>query len=406
MTNHITSPALHQALLNGMIACLCQDNALPVRKTGNVLIESAINTEGLGGVDMVPIDILAYGLLFGGLFVLGVGYFYKGREKHLLRLAGWIIFGAYWLYIACIIFGLLEYGPSFAGEWIVPTRYPLPDVINLAFTGVTFPFFAYLGYHEYLSHKWNEEDETLKFIAGMSFFAGTAYYAIDTVPQIAALLIYAVALQTVWFLNATGFPASVSFNNMNYVGTQEEGIFLPIDGTHPTISIVLACTAIQAIVIFLAAIYCTKAERGRKIKGYLAALPLINFLNVVRNAGIVYLVDVSMLGLNFDFVHIYIGKTFSLIVLIFITFYIFKILPELHENIISLTDLPLRIKRRNKRLAGAAANAVKTVGTNINKDAPGLAEGDAADKTANAAGEKNGAKRRGGALESDKEKVL
>jgi len=290
-----------------------------------------------------PIDIVLYTFLFGGLLLLGIGYFYKDRKKHLMRTAGWLLFGLYWLYITITLTGFLAVGQDWLHSWPIPTRFPVPDIINAGFTGVAFPFFAYLGYQEYLSYRWDKDDESLKFIAGLSFIAGMTYFLIDLIPSLAAVIIYFIAVQTVWILNLMGYPAGAYFSDMNYAGTQEEGIFLPLRDTSPQISIVLACTAIQAIVIFVAAIYCTKADSMRKFKGYVAALPVIHVLNIVRNVGVIYLSNVA--GLNFDFVHIYIGKTFSLIVLIFITFYIFKILPELHENILGLVDLPMRKKK-------------------------------------------------------------
>lgn len=290
-----------------------------------------------------PVDIVLYTFLFGGLLLVGIGYFYKERRKHLMRMAGWLLFGLYWLYITITLTGFLIYDQQWLHLWPIPTRFPVPDPINTGFTGVAFPFFAYLGYHEYLSYRWDKDDESLKFIAGLSFVAGMTYFLIDLIPSLAAVIIYFVAIQTVWLLNLMGYPAGAYFSDMNYTGTQEEGIFLPLQNTSPQISIVLACTAIQAIVIFVAAIYCTKADPLRKFKGYMAALPVIHVLNIVRNAGIIYLSNVA--GMNFEFAHVYVGKTFSLIVLIFITFYIFKILPELHENILGLVDLP---KRRNK----------------------------------------------------------
>jgi archaeosortase A (PGF-CTERM-specific) len=302
------------------------------------------------------IDVVLYTFLFGGLLLVGIGYFYKERGKHLIRMAGWLLFGLYWLYIAITISGFLISGLHWSQVWPIPTRYPVPDIVNAGFTGVAFPFFAYLGYQEYLSHKWDKDNESLKFIAGLSFIAGMTYFLIDLIPMLAAVIIYFVAVQTVWVLNLMGYPVSVYFSDMNYTGTQEEGIFLPLRGSSPQISIVLACTAIQAIVIFVAAIYCTKADSRRKFKGYVAALPVIHVLNIVRNVGVIYLSNV--VGINFDIAHIYIGKTFSLIVLIFITFYIFKILPELHENIIGLVDLP---KRRSKM------KSIKSVENNIDK---------------------------------------
>jgi len=76
----------------------------------------------------------------------------------------------------------------------------------------------------------------------------------------------------------------------------------------------------------------------RKMYGLLITIVPIYFLNLIRNALIVYLVKDDP-GLFF-MAHNVIGKGGSLLALVILLFIVIKILPEVFDEILDLTDLP------------------------------------------------------------------
>ena len=86
-------------------------------------------------------------------------------------------------------------------------------------------------------------------------------------------------------------------------------------------------------------------------------VPVIYILNLIRNVSVIYL---SYEKIDMDIAHNLIGKGGSLIALIILAYITFNVLPELHENILGLFDLPKRkrgekIKRIDKELIKASA---------------------------------------------------
>ncbi len=236
--------------------------------------------------------------------------------KHFFRGLGWVIQAIFW---ARETAGFLE-----------------TNFTNAIFTAGAVGLFGYVAYHEYLCYVRNEELRPLRFLAGIAFFAGTAYYLIEGIPEISGALVLVTAKVTVGLMNGFGFDYHLG--SLGYDSVR--GSFIPV---HPgAISIILGCTGIQAMVIFAAAILSVKADRKRKYKAFLGTVPVIFVLNQVRNIGIIYLVDHQ--GFNFEFVHSYVGKFFSLIVLIYLAMFVFDTLPEVHNNILGLFDLPKRDK--------------------------------------------------------------
>ncbi|MCK5559950.1 MAG: archaeosortase A [Thermoplasmata archaeon] len=302
--------------------------------------------------------------------MLGIGYVYRKRISHLILIGGWIIFGIYWL-------------------TQIPHFIEIEDTVNATLAALGMPLFLYFAYHEYLSYKWDENLIPLRFIAGAVFVAGMFYYIIEKVEVISKGLIYIVALKSVWILNLFGYPGSVGeFDNIPPFN--ELGLHI----THSDVSIILACTGIQAIALFVGAIIVTKTDRSlwqdwakdviddkdltnpgkseltgfkltlrnwkknrlkkllnmsdseRKWRAFMYTGPVIYFINLFRNAGIIYATNEQLLGDDtFNIAHHYIGKALSLFVLIILVFVVFEVLPEFLENILGIMDL----NRRNKK---------------------------------------------------------
>lgn len=288
-------------------------------------------------------------LAFFSLGLLGAGYVVKDRRKHLLRAAGWILFGLYW--------------PFQAPEYFWPTKSSEPDPINGWFTLLGPLFLWYVAYHEYRSYQWNEDPPALRWFTGAAFTAAITYFLVFELPPITTWIIHETAVQSAWLYNWLFYGGAdvaivVQDQFANPEGFRESHICLTdrpstVNGFCPpgvdyAVTVVLACTAVQSIMIFVGAIACLDADHRRKLRGYLYTVPVIYFLNLFRNAGIVYGykdLNWGMFGIDaFEWMHSWVGKLGSLFAMVLIALAVFATLPELHGHILDLFDL----RKRNR----------------------------------------------------------
>lgn len=304
---------------------------------------------------MEPLAWLVTGSLLVGLGLLLGGYLDRSPRSSLLRAAGWVFFAAYWPFQAQHFFDIA-------------------DPVNAWFCILGPVALLFFAFHEWRSWTWREDPPALRWLAGTSFVAAGVYFVFEWSPTLAKGLIYVIAVQTSWMLNGL-FGLDTTY------APEPDGIDTHIflvgaDGTQDyAVTIILACTAIQSLMIFAAAIWCLRAPNARRWKAAAITLPLIHFLNLFRNAGIVYgykilewnpfawgaprpegwkgwfWLDVrspltgEFAGLaqgSFEWMHSYVGKFGSLGALIVLALVLFTVLPELHANILDIFDLPKR----------------------------------------------------------------
>lgn len=276
-----------------------------------------------------PLQPLLLATVFAGIGLLLAGFLAKGRRSSLVRAAGWVLFALYW--------------PFQAPEYFWPTLSTEPDPINGWFTLLGPLFLLWVAWHEWKSYQWDEDPPALRWFAGASAISAATYFLVYETPAITKAIIYQTALQSAWLYNGLFFGgadrARVFQDSLG-----ESHIFL--NGSDYAVTVVLACTAIQSIMIFVGAIWCLRAPQRRKAWAYLATVPTIYFLNLFRNAGIIYGykdLEWGMFGIDpFEWMHSYVGKLGSLAALIVIALAVFTLLPELHSNILDLFDLRKR----------------------------------------------------------------
>ncbi len=256
---------------------------------------------------------LSFVPLFLGLVFLGVGFFY--RKKNIagwVKILGWGLFSFFWATMPSFLY-FSEGG----------------DVFNAAVCIIGVYVLLYMAYHEWLSIIRNEHVSCLNWIAGGTFLAGIIYFTIENgiIPGLKEWLIENVAAQTSDVLHLFGVDASRTSDLIIY--------------NNIPITIIFACTAIQSMVLFVGMIGALPRVRlKRKTLGLLVTVVPIYFLNLIRNAGVVYMVGSGMT--SFEMAHNVIGKTGSLLALIVLLFITFKIVPELYDEIIGIIDLPKR----------------------------------------------------------------
>lgn len=275
--------------------------------------------------DFSALQPVLLAVVFAGIGLLGAGFLVKGPRSHLLRAAGWVLFGLYWPFQAPTFF----FGRD-------------PDPINGWFTLLGPVFLWWVAWHEWKSYSWREDPAALRWFAGASAVSAATYFIVYEIPAATERIIYWTALQSAWL-----YELVFRRDAMVVQAGADSHIYIN-GGTEYAVTVILACTAIQSIMIFVGAIACLKADPVRKWKAYAMTVPVIYFLNLFRNAGIIYgykVLDWSMFGIeSFDWMHSYVGKVGSLIALIVIALGVFTTLPELHGHILDLFDLRKRRK--------------------------------------------------------------
>ena len=190
---------------------------------------------------------------------------------------------------------------------------------------------------------------------------------ISWVPNIAVLVVWLTAWQGVAFLRIAGVanlsmgPTQVDYADgssgafSDFVGNPwlhleplgEGGFYVPIltEGGGPAgVSIVLACSALQSMIVFVGALVALRGVSWRlKGRAFMVTLPVIHVLNVFRNAGIIYLDmeyrDWHWMGMGmFDFAHSYAAKFGSLFAMFAMAIVLFELLPSLHSHVLRLME--------------------------------------------------------------------
>ena len=247
--------------------------------------------------------------LYTGLVLLITGSFYPTQKPAaLLRMTGWIVFSLYW-----------------ATQPLTLYHVEQEDLVNAVLCIVGIFVLMYFSYREWVSIKNKVYEPSLQWIAGASAIAGFIYFIIEQT-SLAPHIIDNVAWQSGMLLDFFTGPVVIDPPYLTYLSAH--------------IRIIFACTAIQSMVIFVGMILpLPQVPWKRKIKGLLITLLPIHVLNLIRNAGITYLVGIYGNGF-FGIAHNYIGKGGSLLALIILLLIVTKIVPEVFDNILALTDLP------------------------------------------------------------------
>lgn len=246
--------------------------------------------------------------IFLGLILLGIGFLTKKEGiANKIKILGWMVFAFYWSTQPTTLY-LGEEG----------------DIFNASVCIIGVYVLSYIAYHEWLALKRKETIGCLNWIAGASCIAGLIYFSIERT-LLADLLVKEVARESTWVLDTIIGNASL------------DGDVILLDG-HYAVTIIFACTAIQAMVIFVGLIGALpKIDIKRKIIGLIVTLVPIYILNSFRNAMVAFLVGRNIT--DFFMAHNVISKTGALITLIILLYIVMKIIPEIFDEIICLTDL-------------------------------------------------------------------
>jgi len=217
---------------------------------------------------------------------------------------------------------------------------------------------------------WWEGQETsedtrkaLNWARGAVAFAGGPYLLIAHMPWLNVLAIGVVASQSAWMLRFSGgqdiqlgetwvnTDAGVvtwdAWEGNRWFSAEMIGEY-PIhtelilaDGSMIGINFVLACTALQSLVVFIGAISVLDIDWKRRLRALFLVVATIHILNLFRNAGLIWMhltyATWEFNGLSvFDFGHAYVARVVSLFAMFLMALIMFDILPELHKHILRL----------------------------------------------------------------------
>jgi exosortase/archaeosortase family protein len=335
--------------------------------------------------------------LFIGIGLLGFG-FARGPVARRLTMLGWLV------------------GAFYGGLWAQDLFYAeAHDYVNYAFSILFGVLFVYLAYHEWLSILRGVENAPVRFLS-VSFFVGAgAYFLIDKIQSVRLWLIHVVSDHTKAMLDVFGqgdkaglvfivdeqdskSPTTFFYPDQycEPYATDEDGtrsevgrycaendLYVPQhdatvpdtwwgdilhfapDGDHRIlpVSIVLACTALQSIMVFIGLFAGTTANLRRKVYASLIVGGVVYVLNLVRNTGIIWFYGQG--HSSFWVMHDAIGKGGSLIAMVAIAFGVFRYFPEFLQALFGVLDLVerdgpierfLKIGRRRPTVASSLAS--------------------------------------------------
>jgi archaeosortase A (PGF-CTERM-specific) len=287
-----------------------------------------------------------------GMVLLGVAWWWRERSVIRCAQAGWFLVGLYF----------------FSQAW---TYHSHDDPILTVMSALTLPLSCLAAWWEHTST--GQRKEASVWARGTVAFAGGPYLLISYVPYLSVLAIWFVASQSAWFLGfATGQNIEIGTTWVNdasgrvsweewegnrWFATDFTGEYafqselLMADGTMIGINFVLACTAIQSMVLFIGAISVLNMSWKKRTRALLLVIPTIHALNVFRNAGLIWMhmtyTQWNLWGLSvFEFGHSYIARFVSLFAMFLLALIMFEMLPNMHRNIMALTGSDRRTRHR------------------------------------------------------------
>ncbi len=242
---------------------------------------------------MLAREIALIALIFMVLYVY--------TKKGILGGAAWFIFA-----IACLV--------------KIPDFLSAKDYFNTTVFSLAVVFFTLFAIAVV-----RRNSDILREVTAFSAVACIAYFPFVFIPFLNSLIITKTAELSVHLGNMLGFPLKL------------DGRCIELNGK--TVHIILACTAIESLALFTGATLGIKADRKRKIKAFLASVPVIYILNLFRNVFVAVSYGYSWFGEDsFYIAHNVIAKFLSLMALICIAYIVFSILPELLDLIYNLKD--------------------------------------------------------------------
>jgi len=281
-------------------------------------------------------------MLWISLAIMLVGVFLPKRYGYKVAAAGWVIFGIRW-------------GLSTPNYYLVDHNIMYTTACILAIPATLYLALVML----------KDERESLMVLTKATVISGIFYFPFAYIPWLSDAFIQFTTNITLWTVRALGENAVLDIYN---------GVVSGVGGTHYIIlfnnmpvEIILACTAIQSMALFVGLVGCIKAPWDRKFKAFMLSVPVIYILNLVRNTFVISAYGNQWLQIipatiadwtgepqsyaSFFFAHNVLAEAGSLIALVAISYAVIMTLPETLDYLMDIFSL-VSLESIKKNLRG------------------------------------------------------
>lgn len=231
----------------------------------------------------------------------------KRRIRKLIGAIGWGFFSIHWFY--------------------QPTHFiEIGDYVNVVLVtvmGILCLILAYNMFKEYRSFEpvSNSSVDVTSMATAATALASLFYFPFAQMNFLNIWIISLVTDNVFWVLQTLGHPAEMAaWNKISLGGYQVE--------------IILACTAIESIALFIGLIASVNAPWKKLAAAFLVSVPIIYALNIIRDVFVIVAYAYQWFGPNsFEIAHHTIAKAGSGVALFAIAYVVMRILPELVDLI-------------------------------------------------------------------------
>jgi archaeosortase A (PGF-CTERM-specific) len=177
-------------------------------------------------------------------------------------------------------------------------------------------------------------------VTGVAAIGSLFYFPFSQIESFNHWIISTVTYHVVLILHTIGYPVTSTWNTISFNGY--------------TVEIILACTAIESMALFMGLIASVKAPVKNVVSAFLASVPVIYILNLFRDAFVVVAYAQQWFGpSSFEIAHHGIAKLGSLIALFVIGYAVLKLLPQLFDLIDGVFELIMGwVRSISKKLSG------------------------------------------------------
>ncbi|MBN2111298.1 MAG: archaeosortase A [Methanosarcinaceae archaeon] len=228
----------------------------------------------------------------------------KHDLRKLLGAAGWVFFAIHWFYQPVHYFKIADYF----------------NVALVIAAGLVCLIIAYTMAREY-RYPDNRYSDVTTMATSATALGSLFYFPFAQMQSLNVWIISLVTDNVLWALQLLNLPAELTtWNKIGLNGYQVE--------------IILACTAIESIALFIGLIASVNAPLKKHAMAFLVSVPVIYVLNIIRDVFVIIAYAYQWFGPNsFEIAHHTIAKIGSGIALFVIAYAVMRILPELIELI-------------------------------------------------------------------------
>jgi len=226
----------------------------------------------------------------------------------------------------------------FSVHWALQWQHyaELGDYVNVFITIIAAMLCVFIGYVLIVKDKRHLRDINGISTTSAIFMATTAaaiggisYFTFSEIQTLNTWIISTVTDQTIWLGSTFGVMITRLDWNLISVNGRE-------------VEIILACTAIESIALFIGIIASVNAPIKRLATAFLVSVPVIYSLNLIRNVFVIDAYGMTRFGdpeTSFYIAHTVIAKIGSLFALFIIAYAVLKILPEIIDMIDGVLNL-------------------------------------------------------------------